>query len=351
MSIEQKIHSQPFTDGLPAKVFTLTNRHGSSISVMDVGATWLSCKIKMHNELREVLLGVDSMQKHLEQKVYLGATIGRFANRINKGQFDINGQHFQVTTNQAGNMLHGGVDGFDKRRWQVEDQTHSKIVFSLLSKDGDQGFPGNLSVKVSYHFNDHNEVTIEYSASIDKACPVNLTNHAYFNLLGTEKDQDCLSHLLQVNADYYLPTDHQGIPLNDPQPVNDNSFDFRQEKPIKQDFLSEKQQLTQCGYDHAFLLNENSQNTVMPAVILTAPDHSLQLQVRTNKPAIQVYTGNFLQDTPGRDNIIYKDHSGVALETQFLPDSPNHRDWPQMSSLLLPEQIYQFKTQYYFNVL
>lgn len=351
MSIEQKMQLQPFSDGLPANVFTLSNQHGSSISIMDVGATWLSCKIQMLDESREVLLGVDSMQKHLNQSVYLGATIGRFANRIKHGKFAINGALFQVSRNQMGNTLHGGVEGFDKRRWQVVEQTNNKIIFLLFSKDGDQGFPGNLTVKVSYHFNDHNEVSIEYSAHTDKLCPVNLTNHAYFNLLGAEVSQDCLSHLLQINADYYLPTDTQGLPLGGLQSVTGSSFDFRQQKALKQDFLTEQQQLQQSGYDHSFLLNDSARDSKKTVLTLIAPDHSLQLQVSTNKPALQLYTGNFLQGTPGRGQTRYKNNSGIALETQFLPDSPNHLNWPQGFSLLTADQTYQFTTCYCFNVL
>lgn len=352
MSIEQKMQLTPFSDGVLANIFTLTNRHGSSISIMDIGATWLSCQIQMKGELREVLLGVDSMQKHLEQDVYLGGTIGRVANRIKNGRFDIDGQSVQVSTNEANNSLHGGVDGFDKRRWDVAEKLSDKITFSLTSADGDQGFPGLLLASVSYQFNDDNEVCIEYHASVDKTCPVNLTNHAYFNLLGAEQGQDCLSHFLQINAEQYLPSDKAGIPFNDLQPVSGSSFDFRQEKVIEQDFLSDQQQLDKSGYDHSFFLNNTHQDSNKPALTLTAPDRSLQLQVSTNKPALHLYTGNFLAGTPGRSSTIYKTNSGIALETQFLPDSPNHLAWSQGSSVfLLPEQKYQFMTLYAFNVL
>lgn len=351
MHIEQEMKLQPFSDGLPAKIFTLTNQQGSSISVMDIGATWLSCKIQMQDELREVLLGVDSMQKHLTQGVYLGATVGRYANRIKQGKFEINGQPFQISINQAGNALHGGLEGFDKRRWQVVQKAQNKITFSLISKDGDQGFPGNLSVMVSYHFNDQNEVAIEYSGITDKTCPVSLTNHAYFNLLGAEKGENCLTHLLQINADSYLPSDDKGIPLGALQSVQASSFDFRREKSIKQDFLSDAQQQTQSGYDHSFLLNDDYQDGKNVALTLTAPDHSLKLYVSTSKPAVHVYTGNFLEGTTGRELKKYDNNAGIALETQYLPDSPNNAQWPQPCCYLQPDQTYQSITCYRFNPL
>jgi len=351
MYSEQEMKSQPFSDGLDANIFTLTNKQGSSITVMDIGATWLSCKIQMQGELREVLLGVDSMDKHLKQQVYLGATVGRYANRIKGGQFDVNGQTFHTSINQLNNTLHGGIKGFDKCRWQVVKQEQNKISFSLLSKNGDQGFPGNLSVEVSYHFNDQNEVSIEYIANTDKTCPVNLTNHAYFNLLGAEKGQDCLSHLLRIEADRYVPNDMQGIPLGNFPSVQNSSFDFLQEKAIKQDFLSDLQQKNQSGYDHSFLINDDYQDAQKVMLALTAPDRSLQLNVSTNKPALHLYTGNFLQGTPGRGSENYGCNAGVALETQYLPDAPNNLHWPQPSPYLQPLQTYQSITRYCFCVL
>jgi aldose 1-epimerase len=349
MCIEQNMQQQPFTDGLPAKIFTLTNQQGSSISVMDVGATWLSCKIKMIGELREVLLGVDTMQKHLDQTVYLGATVGRFANRIKNGKFEINGQTFQTSTNQSGNLLHGGCEGFDKKRWKVSSLSTNKITFSLFSADGDQGFPGDLSVTVSYQLDEENQVTIEYNANTDKTCPVNLTNHAYFILLGAESGQDCLSHVLQINADYYLPSDEFGIPLGELKPVIDSSFDFLDGKIIKKDFLSEAQQQNKSGYDHSFFLSNQARLSNSAAAVLKAPNDSLQLRVITDMPAVHIYTGNFLQGTPGRGGTVYSNNAGIALETQFLPDSPNHSNWPQSSVLLTPNKTYQSMTRYCFT--
>ncbi|MDE0870951.1 MAG: galactose-1-epimerase [Flavobacteriales bacterium] len=342
---------QLYSDGLPSQVFTLTNQQGSSIAVMDIGATWLSCKIQLRNELREVLLGVDSMHKHLSQQAYLGATIGRYANRIKHGKFSINDQEYQTETNQAGNTLHGGVEGFDKRRWQLTEQRENKITFSLTSKNGDQGFPGNLKVSVSYSFSEQNEVSIEYFGKIDQACPVNLTNHAYFNLIGADKGGDCLTHHLQINAEYYLPSDDSGIPLGHLKSVVGSSFDFVNGKRIQQGFLSEAQQTRHAGYDHSFLIRDECRGSCAIAATLTAPDQSLQLHVKTTKPALHLYTGNFLQGTPSRRLNPYKNHAGIALETHYFPDSPNHLQWAQHSPLLQPHQTYHSISSYCFTTL
>lgn len=351
MQLADQMQQTPFSDGFVANIFTLTNKLGSTISVMDVGATWLSCKIQMQGQLREVLLGVNSMHKHLEQQAYLGATVGRYANRIKAGKFIIAGQYFQTSINQAGNTLHGGEQGFDKRRWQLLEQLQDKVTFSLTSKEGDQGFPGNLVVTVSYQLNENNEVSIEYTAKTDKTSPVNLTNHAYFNLMGAESAVDCLSHQLQIDAHQYLPSHADGIPVGDFTSVKNSSFDFLKKKTLQQDFLSDEQQHQQAGYDHAFLLNKSTQDAQHIALTLTAPDKSLQLLVSTNQPTVHIYTGNFLDDCPSREEAAYKKYAGIALETQFAPDSPNNRHWPQPSVYLQPQQTYHSITRYLFRVL
>ncbi|WP_022941632.1 galactose-1-epimerase [Psychromonas hadalis] len=351
MQLAEQMQQTPFLDGLPANIFTLTNKLGSTISLMDVGATWLSCKIQIQGKGREVLLGINSMQKHLKQQAYLGATVGRYANRIKAGKFVINGKQFQTSVNQAENTLHGGVEGFDKRRWQVAEQLNDKITFSLTSRDGDQGFPGNLVVTVSYQFNEDNEVSIEYRAKTDKTCPVNLTNHAYFNLMGADAGGDCLTHQLQIHADQYLPSDKNGIPIDDFQSVRESSFDFLKKKTIKQDFLTDQQQHQQSGYDHSFLLKSDYQDAKRVALTLTAPDESLQLSVSTNKPTIHIYTGNFLAGCPSRGKQHYKNQAGIALETQFPPDAPNNQQGLQGAVYLQPHQDYHSITRYHFKVL
>ncbi len=335
-------------DGHPARVFTLVNAQGTSFSFMDIGATWLSCRVLVEGKVREVLLGVSSMAQHHQQSAYLGATIGRYANRIQGGQFHCNGQRYQLDTNQFGNCLHGGPNGFDQRRWLAELVDPRTLVFTLRSEDGDQGFPGNLCAQVRYALSDDNEITISYIATVDKPCPVNLTNHAYFNLMGADTGGDCLAHRLQVNAAYYLPTDEKGIPLGELKPVVDTGFDFTRSKTIGRDFMVDEDQKMTSGYDHAFLLAPECLGGSVVAARVISPDRMITLEVLTTKPAMQLYTGNFLAGTPNRTCGEYLNQAGFALETQFLPDSPNHPEWPQPSCILQPGERYQHSTIYRF---
>ncbi len=257
--------------------------------------------------------------------------------------------NYQLETNQAGNTLHGGPEGFDKRRWNIIEQNENSVRFTLTSEDGDQGFPGKLQVSLCYQLTDDNRVVISYHATTDKATPVNLTNHAYFNLSGAESGTDCKDYTLCVNADNYLPTDKAGIPLGELAPVDASSFDFRQPKVIARDFLADAQQQAAKGYDHSFLLNSNCRQGECAAEVSSA-DKRVTLKLFTDKPAIQLYTGNWLAGTPNRSAGEYADYAGLALETQFLPDSPNHPEWDHPCSILQAEEEYTYRTSYQFIV-
>lgn len=347
-TLQQTMTNEAAYDGRPPRLVTLENASGMRVSFMDIGATWLSCILPLPEGEREVLLGVTSMADFNQQTAYLGATVGRYANRIARGRFVIDGESFQLVTNQAGNTLHGGPEALDRCRWQIEEQGSDYVQFSITSPDGDQGFPGKLKVSVRYQLSDENSVLISFNAETDKATPVNLTNHAYFNLLGAESGQLCHTHQLEIVAAQYLPTDKVGIPLGELAPVSGSSFDFRQMKAIGQDFLVGEQQQAAKGYDHAFLLDpeHNSQDYVAR---LALPDQSVQLKVFTDKPALQLYTGNWLAGTPNRTGGHYSDYAGLALETQFLPDSPNHPEWQQPSCILRSGECYSYTTQYQFE--
>jgi aldose 1-epimerase len=318
------------------------------VTFMDIGATWLSCILPLPGEEREVLLGVSTMSGFNKQSSYMGVTVGRYANRIAKGQFAIDGEYFQVETNQAGNTLHGGPEGLDKRRWGIEEQGIDFVQFATVSPDGDQGFPGELSVSVRYQLTDDNKLSISYNAVSDKATPVNLTNHAYFNLLGAESGLDCKSHQLEIAALEYLPTNEVGIPLGELAPVIGTSFDFRQMKAVAQDFLAGEQQQAAKGYDHSFMLDPERDSSDCVARV-SLPDESVSMSVYTDKPAMQLYTGNWLAGTPNRSDGCYSDYAGLALETQFLPDSPNHLEWQQPDCILKPGEQYSYTTQYRFD--
>lgn len=348
--LQKSMCSEPAFDGRPATVFVLENGQGMSLTFMDIGATWLSCEIPVDGEMRELLLGVNSMADHQRQSVYLGATVGRFANRIANGQFAIAGQGYQLACNQHGNTLHGGPVGFDKLRWRAEQVNKQQLRFTLISKDGDQGFPGNLQVQVSYQLSDSNKVTIEYNAVTDQACPVSLTNHAYFNLMGAESGSDCLQHQLMIAAQQYLPVNQAGIPLGHFKAVENTGFDFRKLKEIGRDFLSCSEQKMAAGYDHAFLLNKAYQDAKEVVAKCISADHKVTLELATTLPAIQLYTGNYLQGTPNRNGGQYQNYSGLALETQLLPDAPNHPEWPQPCPILMAGEEYRQQTCYQFIV-
>lgn len=349
--LQKSMTSEPFSDGQRAQLFVLKNKQGMCVTLMDVGATWLSCEIPVGTQRREVLLGVSSMADHQCQQAYLGATVGRFANRIAKGQFSIAGKHYQLHSNQGENTLHGGPQGFCKRRWYAEQEGDNAVSFSLNSGDGDQGFPGNLQAKVTYQLSEDNTLTLIYQAITDKACPVNLTNHAYFNLMGSEEAQSCLDHQLMIQADHYLPTDEQGIPLGELRAVQGTGFDFTKLKELGTDFLSDRDQHLAAGYDHSFLIKKSAQNGHDIAAQSISPDGRVVLNVRTTKPAIQLYSGNYLVGTPNRSGGEYQNQAGFALETQFLPDAPNHPQWPQPSAILEAGEIYRYQTSYQLQVV
>ncbi|PSW21289.1 galactose-1-epimerase [Photobacterium sanctipauli] len=346
-SLYETMTQEAAYDGRPAKLFTLRNASGMTATFMDIGATWLSCTLPVDNTDREVLLSYATMPQHLMQTAYFGATVGRYANRIANGRFVIDGGEHKVEANQGEHTLHGGPDGFDKRRWTVQEQTDTVIVFGLVSADGDQGFPGELKATVRFELTDANALDIQYVAECDKACPVNFTNHAYFNLMGDTTGEDCLAHRLSISADQFVPTDANGIPTGELKSVEGTGFDFREIKTLKQDFLTDEEQKLALGYDHAFLLNTSVTDGKAVAVRAVSPDNRVELEVKTTKPAVQLYTGNYLAGEPARHGEQVK-HQGFCLETEFLPDAPNHPEWPG-DSILKPGEQYQHQTIYQFT--
>lgn len=327
------------------RLIRLENGNGMQITLMDWGATWLSCRVPLASgEHREVLLGCATPEDYRHQQAYLGAMIGRYANRIARGHLPYPGGDRQLATNQAGNQLHGGPGGLDKQRWQVLEQSVQQARFGLISADGDQGFPGELSVEVTYTLGDNNRVTIQMRAHTDTLTPVNLTNHAYFNLDGTQSD--VRQHSLRLSADFMVPTDGVGIPLGPLALVADTSFDFNQPKRLAAEFLADEQQQLAKGYDHSYLLNTLPGDV---AAELVSADGQLSLQLSTSLPGLQIYTGNYLAGNPSRDGGEYADYAGVALEPQFLPDSPHHPEWPQPSCWLEPGQPFEHHIHYQFG--
>ncbi|ODA33957.1 galactose-1-epimerase [Veronia pacifica] len=336
------------SDKAPARVYTLSNLHGMTISVMDIGATWLSCVVPMENGDRDVLLRAASLTSQQTYKAYLGSVIGRFANRINRGKFTLKGKEYKLSVNDGRHCLHGGNLGFDRYRWNVLLKNFNKIVFAMTSRDGDQGFPGRLDVQVTYEVTDDNEVIIDYKATSDMYTPVNLTNHAYFNLAGEASGESVMSHTLKIEADHYLPVNNDLTPTGGIEEVTGTGFDFRQLKEIGADFLLDENQKMAGGYDHCFILKRAINDGESDVVTLVSPNNDLTMKLQTTKPAVQLYTGNFLEGVEGVSGV-YKSYSGLCLETQYLPDGPNHPEWGRSAGIIGPGEHYSHATKYSFE--
>ena len=336
-------------DGQPYQLITLRNAHNIVVTLMDWGATLLSARIPLQDgSVREALLGCAEPEQYARQSAFLGASIGRYANRIANSRFTLDGATVNVEPSQGEHQLHGGPQGFDKRRWAIASQAAAEVVFTLFSADGDQGFPGALQATATYRLTDDNRISIEYRATVDKACPVNLTNHVYFNLDGAQTD--VRHHTLQLLADAYLPVDSSGIPHEVLKDVTGTSFDFRKPKTVVRDFLSDADQQKVNGYDHGFLLQAKGDASQAVAHVWSQ-DKKLQMAVYTSAPAIQFYSGNFLEGTLSRTAQPYATWQGLALESEFLPDSPNHPEWPQPDCILRPGTEYVSLTEYQFIAL
>jgi aldose 1-epimerase len=313
----------------PARLFVLERPGGLRIEVTDLGASWVSCKVPLRDGTqREVLLGYERLDQYLGGKGYLGATVGRYANRIAGASYRRNGTLVQLTPNQFGNQLHGGPEGFSFRRWQViASQSHS-ILLALHSPDGDQGFPGAVDVRVRYQLDSAFSVRVDFDAEVTRETPLALTNHALFNL--DAEHLDCRGHRLRIAADRYVPVDAQTIPLGTLTPLPAD-FDFRSAHRIDRDFLASEQQLLTDGYDHAFLIDEVCRTGDRAAAELESTDGRLRASLFTDQPALQFYGGNFLDGVSRRGGGTYTRYAGFALEPGLPPDSPNHPEWSPWS--------------------
>lgn len=298
---------------------------GLEVTFMDWGATWLSCRVPVPGESpREVLLAHPTPADHATRGGYLGATVGRYANRIANAQLQREGVTHTLVPHPAGSrhQLHGGPDGFSHRRWQVTHQSDTAVTFSLDSPAGDQGFPGALHLDVTYTLIDDLAMSMELRATVDAPCPVAPTQHAYFNL--DAQPGSVLGHTLQIAAAQYLPVDAELLPADGPQPVAGSAFDFRTERPIGSD----------C--DHGWLLDAEVGNSTAAAAVLTSSDGRLAMTLSTTMPALQVYTGGHLGGEPGRDGAPMVRNAGVAMEPGWLADSPNRAAWDQRTCWIRP---------------
>ncbi|MGL4411091.1 MAG: aldose epimerase family protein [Bacteroidales bacterium] len=338
-------------DNKPVDLYTLSNKSGMTMQVTNFGARVVNLWVADRNgNFSDVVLGYDSISKYIDNKGerFLGATIGRYGNRIANGRFVLDSKEYNLPINNNGQSLHGGDKGFDMVVWNVDSVTNNKLYFSYLSKDGEQGYPGNLNVHMNYELTDSNEFIITYSAKTDAATPINLTHHSFFNLRG-EGNGTVNDHILTINADMFTPIDSVLIPLGDNISVESSPFDFRTPHTIGDRVNSESQQLTYGGgYDHNFVLNRNSESDIEFAASILEPESGRYMEVWTTEPGLQFYGGNFFDGkTKAKASGSYDYRGSFALETQHFPDSPNNPKFP--STILTPNETYTHTCIYKFS--
>jgi aldose 1-epimerase len=318
-----------------ARSFRLQREGGIALTVADRGATWLSCEVPLAGGRRHVILQRAGIAEASADKFYLGATVGRYANRIANARIHLGEQQWQLVPNEGSrHQLHGGPEGFASRTWDAQQVDEAAAHFSLRSADGDQGYPGELQVEVTYALTDAMTIEMRISARSTAPTPLAITNHAYFNLDGDAAD--IREHRLRVNAASYMPVDDELIPFGAPQPVQDTSFDFREATAIGARWLADSQQQRAEGYDHAFLLDARCASMAAPAAELSSRSGDLLKSISTTMPALQLYAGQQLPQVANPSGTPYPRCAGVALEPGWLPDSPNHPEWPQPSCWLMP---------------
>lgn len=335
-------------DGKQVGLYTLKNDNGLVVQITNYGARIVSLWTPdKHGDFDDIVTGFDNISDYLKQGEYFGATVGRYANRIAKGTFQLDGMTYSLACNNDENHLHGGTKGFWGAVWDVENHNDNRIELSYLSRDMEEGYPGNLDVTVVYTLNNNNELTIEYDAETDKTTIVNLTHHSFFNLKGFGKGS-INDHLLEIDADAITPVDEGLISTGAYLAVEDTPFDFRTPKHIGQDLEEDDSQLTYgLGYDHNWVLNENKED-VRFAARLTEPESGRTMEVYTNEPGLQFYGGNFLNGSEnGKYGKTYAFREALCLETQHFPDSPNHPNFP--STTLKKGDHYQSICIYKFN--
>ncbi len=342
-------------DGQPVDLYTLVNRNGLVAKITTYGAMLTELHVPDRNgKLADVVLGFDSLEGYLKGHPFFGCTTGRYANRIAKGQFTLDGQTYKLATNNGPNHLHGGLKGFDKKIWQAKEQLSPlgpSVTFTYTSPDGEEGYPGKLSVVVMYTFTNDNELRIDYQASTDKATVLNLTNHAYFNLAGGGSGS-VLAHQLRITAEHYTPVDETSIPTGEIRAVKGTVMDFTQPLAIGARFDQLKGNPAKSdpgGYDHNYVLNTKGPGPLTLAAELYEPTSGRVMSISTTEPGIQLYTGNYLDGTnTGKGGKVYNKNDALCLETQHFPDSPNQPKFP--STVLRPGQKYAQTTTHKFSV-
>ncbi len=350
-------------EGTEIKIYTLTNKNGIEARLTNYGATLVSLKTPdKDGKLDNIVLGFDTFEEYLQEgNPYFGCTVGRYANRIAKGKFTLNGKEYTLATNNGENHLHGGIKGYDKVVWKAVplnladlpgDLEHKiskdqAITFAYKSSDMEEGYPGNVAMSVTYVLTDDDELRIEYHATTDQATPINLTNHSYWNLSG-QSGKGILDHEVMINAPQVLAAGAGLIPTGELASVSGTPLDFTTPHAIGSRISQITQKDFEGGYDHCFVLADKGDKDMVHAATVTHPGTGRVLEIYTSEPAIQFYTGNFLDGSlTGSGGIKYEKHHAFCLETQKYPDSPNHANFP--SSILKPGEIYRHTTVHKFS--
>ncbi len=336
--------------------YTLKNAHGLEVRVLDYGGIIVSLRVPDRvGNFDDIVLGFDSLADYLRVSPYFGAIVGRYGNRIARGRFTLDGRTYTLATNDGPNHVHGGLNGFDKVVWGVspfERQDSVGLLLRYTSPDGEEGYPGTLHATVTYTLTEANELIFDYHATTDRATPVNLTQHSYFNLAGNGR-ADVLGHMVTLNADSFTPVDSTLIPTGEIRSVAGTPFDFRTPAAIGARIDQDDEQLRYArGYDHNFVLNQRGDDRragATPAARVYEPSSGRVMEIYTTEPGLQFYSGNFLDGTlRGKKGARYGRRSGLAMETQHFPDSPNHSQFP--STILVPGREYRSRTVLRFNV-
>jgi len=323
----------------------MKNSHGTEIKATNYGCIITSIRVRDKNDsFRDIALGFDTLNDYVSEHPYFGAVIGRYANRIAWAEFELNGESYKLIANNGRNHLHGGKKGFDKVIWDYEISDNT-LKLSYLSPDGEEGYPGNIKVKVNYSLTQDNELIISYEALTDEDTVINLTNHSYFNLNG-EGSGSILDHKLTLNADYYIPTDSESIPTGELRSVIGTAFDFTQGTGIGERIEDPDEQLAFAGgYDHNFIVG-TSDSDLKPAAKLKSAESGIKMEVYTTEPGIQLYSGNYLDGSLTGKSENYEHRTGLCLETQHYPDSPHFPDFP--TTVLKKGDVFKSETIYRF---
>ncbi|MDR1714473.1 MAG: galactose mutarotase [Prevotella sp.] len=337
-------------DGKDVQMYVLSNNKGAEATVINYGGKIVSLSVPDKNgKLTDIVLGHNNLTEYLSsEEPYFGAVCGRTGNRIAKGQFTLDGVTYKLAINNGPNNLHGGLKGFNAVVWDAKQINNQTLELRYLAKDGEEGFPGNLSVKMIYTLTDNNEFSIDYEATTNKATILNLTNHSYFNLSG-EGDPSINDHVLVMHASNYLPTDDTAIPYGKPEAVKGTPFDFRTPHAIGERIEADFEQLHfGKGYDHTMILDKKEGECAL-AVECYSPKTSIQMNISTSEPGVQIYTGNWMTGNfEGKHGHRYPMRAAVCFETQHFPDSVNRPEYP--SVILRPGEIFKSKTIHAFSV-